>query len=110
MQQWQKDQRQYQRNQQKNKIDNLEKEIESIKNENKKRIEKLNTEKKEKENILEEKRIIYENNIKEMNSFQNLINKLKKENASLNNIIIDLNAKIENKENSTRNNNKKIKN
>lgn len=95
---------------QKNKIDNLEKEIESIKNENKKRIEKLNTEKKEKENILEEKRIIYENNIKEMNSFQNLINKLKKENASLNNIIIDLNAKIENKENSTRNNNKKIKN
>ena len=94
----------------KNIIDNLEKEIETIKNENKKRIEKLNLEKVEKENILEENRIIYENNLKELNSYQNLINKLKKENASLNNIIIDLNTKIENKENNIRNNNKKIKN
>ena len=94
----------------KNIIDNLENQIETIKNENKKRIDKINSEKIEKENILEENKIIYENNLKEINSFQNLIKKLKKENSSLNNIIIDLNTKIENKENNIKNNNKNIKN
>jgi chromosome segregation protein len=65
---------------------------------------------KNKINILEENKIIYENNLKEINSFQNLIKKLKQENSSLNNIIIDLNSKIENKENNIKNINKKVKN
>ena len=93
-----------------NMINNLKAEIETIKNESEKKLEKLESEKTEKENILKEKKIIYEKNIKEINSYQNLISKLKKENASLNNIIIDLNTKIENQENNKKNNNKIIKN
>ena len=91
-------------------INNLKAEIETIKNESEKKLEKLESEKTEKENILKEKKIIYEKNIKEINSYQNLIRKLKKENASLNNIIIDLNTKIENQDNNKKNNNKIIKN
>ena len=91
-------------------INNLKAEIETIKNESEKKLEKLESEKTEKENILKEKKIIYEKNIKEINSYQNLISKLKKENASLNNIIIDLNTKIENQDNKKKNNNKIIKN
>ena len=93
-----------------NMINNLKAEIETIKNESEKKLEKLESEKTEKENILKEKKIIYEKNIKEINSYQNLISKLKKENASLNNIIIDLNTKIENQDNNKKNNNKIIKN
>ena len=53
---------------------------------------------------------MYENWIKEINSYKNIINKLKKENSSLNNIIIEIKSKIENEENNSKNNIKKINN
>ena len=53
---------------------------------------------------------MYENWIKEINSYKNIINKLKKENLFLNNIIIEIKSKIENEENNSKNNIKKINN
>ena len=53
---------------------------------------------------------MYENQIKEINSYKNIINKLKKDNLSLNNIIIEIKSKIENEENNSKNNIKKINN
>ena len=51
---------------------------------------------------------MYENWIKEINSYKNIINKLKKDNLSSNNIIIEIKSKIENEENNSKNNIKKI--
>ena len=77
-----------------------------IKEENDKEIEQLKKEK----NVLEEKIIIYENESKEIDSNKALINKLKQENISLNNIIIDLKSKNEKEENTTKNYFKKLSN
>ena len=87
----------------KQEINELKNNNELIKSENNKQIEKLEKEINTKDNLLEENKAIYENELKEINSYKNLINKLKKENASLNNIIIDLKSKIENEENITKN-------
>ena len=94
----------------KNVVEKLKQEIKELKNnndlikiENNKQIEKLKIEINSKENLLEENKLIHDNELKEVNSFKNLISKLKKENASLNNIIIDLKSKIENEENITKN-------
>ena len=77
--------------------DKAEKEIKELKNkneiiktENNKIIEKLKEEINKKE-------------MTEINSYKNMINKLKKENASLNNIVMDLKEKNENHENITKN-------
>ena len=94
----------------KNVIEKLKQEINELKNnnelitiENNKQIEKLKIEINSKENLLEENKLIHDNELKEVNSYKNLISKLKKENASLNNIINDLKSKIENEENITKN-------
>ena len=91
-------------------INELNNKIISIQNDNKKNIEKLKSEINTKEKLLQEKNYIYENELKEINSYKNLINKLKKENASLNNIIIDTKTKMENQENNTKNNYNKLNN
>ena len=72
--------------------------------------EKLRSELNIKNNELENNKIIFENHFEEINSYKNLINKLKKENASLNNIIIDIKSKISTDENKENNYIKKIQN
>ena len=93
-----------------NEINELNNKIISIQNDNKNNIEQLKSEIYSKEKLLQENKYIYENELKEINSYKILINKLKKENASLNNIIIDTKAKMENQENNTKNNYNKLNN